>query len=40
MKNLKILIVDDSLPILELASTMLKLLGYEPIKAAGCLIKI
>ncbi|MBE9486333.1 MAG: response regulator [Desulfuromonadales bacterium] len=31
----KILIVDDSLPILELASTMLKLLGYEPIKASS-----
>lgn len=31
----KILVVDDSLPILELASTMLKLLGYEPIKASN-----
>lgn len=30
----KILVVDDSLPILELASTMLKLLGYEPLKAS------
>ncbi|SHJ42460.1 Response regulator receiver domain-containing protein [Malonomonas rubra DSM 5091] len=30
----KILVVDDSEPILELASTMLKLLGYEPIKAS------
>lgn len=31
----KILVVDDSLPILELASTMLKLLGYEPIQASN-----
>lgn len=31
----KILVVDDSQPILELASTMLKLLGYEPIKASS-----
>jgi twitching motility two-component system response regulator PilG len=30
----KILVVDDSQPILELASTMLKLLGYEPLKAS------
>lgn len=30
----KILVVDDSLPILELATTMLKLLGYEPLKAS------
>ena len=30
----RILVVDDSLPILELASTMLKLLGYEPVKAS------
>lgn len=30
----KILVVDDSLPILELASTMLRLLGYEPYKAS------
>lgn len=30
----RILVVDDSQPILELASTMLKLLGYEPIKAS------
>ena len=27
----KILVVDDSAPILELSTTMLKLLGYEPI---------
>lgn len=31
----KILVVDDSQPILELASTMLKLLGYEPIRACN-----
>ena len=31
----KILVVDDSEPILELASTMLKLLGYEPLKASN-----
>jgi DNA-binding response OmpR family regulator len=31
----KILVVDDSQPILELATTMLKLLGYEPIRAAS-----
>jgi len=31
----KILVVDDSEPILELASTMLKLLGYDPIKASS-----
>lgn len=31
----KILVVDDSEPILELASTMLKLLGYEPLKASS-----
>ena len=31
----KILVVDDSQPILELASTMLKLLGYEPIRASS-----
>jgi len=30
----KILVVDDSQPILELAATMLKLLGYEPLKAS------
>lgn len=30
----KILIVDDSAPILELSSTMMKLLGYEPIGAS------
>lgn len=30
----KVLVVDDSQPILELASTMLKLLGYEPLKAS------
>jgi len=30
----KILVVDDSQPILELATTMLKLLGYEPLKAS------
>ncbi len=30
----RILVVDDSQPILELASTMLKLLGYEPIRAS------
>ena len=30
----RILVVDDSPPILELATTMLKLLGYEPVKAS------
>ncbi len=31
----KILVVDDSQPILELATTMLRLLGYEPLKASS-----
>lgn len=31
----KILVVDDSPPILELESNMLRLLGYEPISAAS-----
>lgn len=35
MLKKKILVVDDSQPILELASTMLKLLGYTPIKASS-----
>ena len=30
----KILVVDDSAPILELSNTMLRLLGYEPIGAS------
>lgn len=30
----KILVVDDSAPILELSTTMLKLLGYQPIGAS------
>lgn len=30
----KILVVDDSAPILELSTTMLKLLGYEPVGVA------
>jgi len=30
----KILVVDDSPPILELSTTMLRLLGYEPLKAS------
>ncbi len=32
--KLKILVVDDSAPILELSTTMLKLLGYEPVGVA------